>query len=228
MQLYFSRLKTVFLKVFAAKNGIPCGLPLCLNTLHLFRPFLSDVRIPREPKKTNMVTMCVLTRSSHTMSRHHAWAIVLSMMMYAKPHPQMDLNFYAKKKWKMGKFKWGFEETRVKEELKFLVCLVWPKLLFSKMPFFMSPPFKCRGCRLPAWQSLYIYYSVERVLSYLTSQARSTMFCSLGWLATTSFNQFCQMIICLVWHMKHLTFNSTLYTLTSGWFHCLCSQVKEL
>ena len=50
--------------------------------------------------------------------------------------------------------------------------------------------FKCHGCTLPAWQSLKFTTGVKRVLSYLTSQARNTMFRRLGWLATTSFSQF--------------------------------------
>ena len=73
VQLYIcSRLKTVFLELFVAKNRIIRGLPLRLSTLHQFRPFLSYIRIPREPKKTNAVVICVGTRSSHTVSRYGA------------------------------------------------------------------------------------------------------------------------------------------------------------
>ena len=91
------RLKTVFLKVFTAKNRVHRGLSLHSTMLHLFHPFPSDVRIPREPKKTNTVVPCVGTCSNHTASRQCARAIVLSMT-YAEPHSQMDSNFYVNRK----------------------------------------------------------------------------------------------------------------------------------
>ena len=81
-----SRLKTVLFKMTAAKNRILHGIPLRSTKLYLFCPFLSQAGIPREPKKTNTIAMCLGTRSNHTVSRHGARVGVL-LMMYAKPHP---------------------------------------------------------------------------------------------------------------------------------------------
>ena len=42
-------------------------------------------RVPREPKKTNTVAMCVGTRSSYTASKHGARVGVLSMTCETTP-----------------------------------------------------------------------------------------------------------------------------------------------
>ena len=84
--------------------------------------------------------MCVGTCSGHTARRHHARAIVL-LMTYVKPHPQMDLNCYANRNWKRRSFSRGFEETRVRRDLKKLCA--WYDLNYFKinlkLVFFSCP-----------------------------------------------------------------------------------------
>ena len=108
-----SRLKTVSFEMLAAKNRILRGIPLRSSTIHLFRPFLYQAGIPKDPKKTNTVAMCVETRSSHAPSRHGPQVGVLSMTNANHTHNRFE--FRRKQEVKNASLSRSLEEMIVME-----------------------------------------------------------------------------------------------------------------